>query len=69
MAMIGRGDYVFIYCFDEELKNKLIQQNYKMINKPNNQNYWVFINNKKKLDFDFTDVDTSKFKLSNKLNF
>ena len=40
-----------------------------MIDKPTNQNYWVFINNKEKLDFDFTDVDSSKFKLSNKLNF
>ena len=60
---------MFIYCFDEELKNKLLKHNYKMIDKPTNQSYWVFINNKEKLDFDFSDVDASKFKLSNKLNF
>lgn len=57
---------MFIYCYDEELKSKLLKRNYKMIDKPNNQNYWVFINNGK---FDFSGIDPSKFKMSNKLNF
>lgn len=58
---------MFIYCFDKELKNRLLKQNYKMINKPNNQDYWVFINSNGK--FDFSGIDPSKFKMSNKLNF
>ena len=60
---------MFIYCFDEDLKNNLLQLNYKMIDKPDNQNYWVFINNRDKLNFDFSKVDKSKFKMSNKVNF
>lgn len=60
---------MFIYIFDEDLKNNLLKLNYKMIDKPDNQNYWVFINNKDKLDFDFSRVDSSKFKISNKINF
>lgn len=60
---------MFIYVYDEDLKCSLLQLNYKMINKPDNQNYWVFINNKDKLNFDFSKVDKTKFKMSNKLNF
>lgn len=60
---------MFIYIFDEDLKNNLLKLNYKMINKPDNQDYWVFINNKDKLNFDFSNMDPSKFKMSNKLNF
>ena len=60
---------MFIYVFDEELKNQLLKHNYKMIDKPNNQTYWVFINNTDNLKFSFEDIDKSKFKMSNKLNF
>lgn len=58
---------MFIYCFSNELKDKLIACGYKMINKPS-KDYWVFINNKG-LKFDFKGVDQSDFKLSNKLTF
>lgn len=60
---------MFIYCFDEVLKNELLKTGYKMIQNPSNQDYWVFINKPEKLAFNFSDVDKNKFKMSNRLNF
>jgi len=58
---------LFIYCFSNELKDKLIACGYKMINKPS-KDYWVFINNRD-LKFDFSCVEQSSFKFMNKLTF
>lgn len=59
---------MFIYCFDEQLKNKLIEAGYKMAEKSNGKDYWIFLN-KSNLTFDFSNIDKNKFKMSNKLNF
>lgn len=60
---------MFIYCFDSLLKEKLIKHGYKMMDKPNNQDYWVFLNNPNIMAFNFTDEEKGKIKMTNRLNF
>lgn len=57
---------MFIQCFDNELKNKLINEGYKLVKE--NQNYSLFIyDNSNKLNFD--GIDKSKFVLTSKMTF
>lgn len=48
----------FLYCFDEEMKNKLLQNNYKfMCNKNiNGAIVYLFLNNGNKLTFSNKEV-------------
>jgi len=60
---------IFIYCFDEQEKNKL-QKEVKLFQESNidNKQCWIFIidtNNK----FNFNQIDKSKCVVSNKLMF
>lgn len=57
---------MFIQCFDNELKNKLIKNGYKMVKE--NQTYSLFIyNNSNKFSFD--GIDKSKFIFTDKMTF
>ncbi len=54
----------FIHCFDEELKNKLLQSGFRLLHQGNS--FFIFENNST-LQFDFTGQDKSQFIFSNKL--
>ena len=56
----------FIHCFNPELKNKLIQNGFKLISENNNLS--IFENNAK-LTFDFNQLDKAQFVFSNTLFF
>jgi len=61
---------MFIYCFDEQEKNKLQKQlNLKLYKESNidNKQCWIFLidNNK----FNFKSIDKSKCIVSNKMTF
>lgn len=57
---------MLIYCFDNELKQKLLNNGYKILPKFNIENGCVFADVGK---FDFTTIDKSKYKFTNRLNF
>lgn len=54
----------FIHCFSPELKNKLIQNGFKLVSE--NNNLFIFENNVK-LTFDFNKLDRNQFMFSNTL--
>lgn len=54
----------FIHCFSPELKNKLIQNGFKLVSE--NNNLFIFENNIK-LTFDFNKLDRNQFMFSNTL--
>lgn len=61
------GDIVkFIYAYDNETKEKLMGNNYKLMTTQilNDKKVFVFLNNGKKLNFEEMDI-----KLTNKLMF
>lgn len=59
---------MFIYCFDDKLKEELIKYGYKQAQFPTNSNYSVFILNNK-ISFDFSKFDNNKYKIQNKIIF
>lgn len=56
----------FIHCFDENLKNQLLQNGYKLITSKNG--VYIFENNSK-VNFNFEQFDNSQFIFSNKMVF
>lgn len=58
----------FMYCFDNETKDKLIKKGFKFLKEAqmNGSKAYIFISNDK-LNFD--EIDRNKVLLSNKLNF
>lgn len=58
----------FIYCLDEELKNKLANKGYKFIKKEliQNQTVWIF-QHKPEIQFDI--ADNTKYFTTNTLRF
>ena len=48
----------FIYCLDEDLKNKLIKQGFKLLKEDDKGATFVFSD---KIKFDFTKVDKAKY--------
>ena len=56
----------FIYAYDNETKEKLLDKGYKLMTTQiiNNKETFVFLNNGKKLNFEEMDI-----KLTNKLMF
>lgn len=58
----------FIYCFDEQTKNKLLLKKYKLIKQEpmQNQTAWVF-EYKPEIQFDIK--DKSKYLISNIMRF
>ena len=57
---------MFIYCFDNELKDKLIKKGFKLLNKYEDKAVFVF---SKDIKFNFDNVDKDKFLFTNKLTF
>lgn len=57
---------MFIYCLDDELKNKLIKKGFKLLKEDENGATFVF---SEKVRFDFNTVDKTKFLFTNKLTF
>ena len=57
---------MFIYCLDDELKNKLIKKGFKLLKEDENGATFVF---SEKVRFDFNNVDKTKFLFTNKLTF
>lgn len=59
---------MFIYCFDEKLKEKLLAQDFKYVmHKKNEQgDFWVF---EEKPDYLFSRDERDKLVFSNKLSF
>lgn len=56
----------FIHCFNQELKNKLLQKGYKLLSE--NDGIFIFENSSSK-SFDFKEIDKTQFIFSNKLTF
>jgi len=56
----------FIHCFDLQLKNKLLQEGFKLIS--SNNNLSIFENNQK-INFNFKEINKSFFIFSNKITF
>jgi len=54
----------FIHCFNNDLKNKLLQSGFNLISEFNNIS--IFENNSK-LTFSFNKIDKKQFILSNQL--
>jgi hypothetical protein len=54
----------FIICFDQDLKDKLINQGYLLLSQ--NDDMYIFENNNM-LNFDFNSVDKKKYLFTNKL--
>lgn len=57
---------MFIYCLDDELKNKLIKKGFNLLKEDENGATFVF---SEKVRFDFNNVDKTKFLFTNKLTF
>lgn len=57
---------MFIYCLDEELKRKLINKGFKLLKEDEKQAVFIFSS---KVNFDFNNVDKTKFLFTNKLTF
>jgi len=56
----------FIHCFNLELKNKLLQNGYKLLGE--NNNFSIFENDQL-LKFNFNQLDKKQFIFSNKMIF
>lgn len=58
----------FIYCIDEQIKNKLIAKGYKLIKQESMQNQvaWIF-EYKSEIQFDIS--DNTKYFVSNTMRF
>lgn len=56
---------MFIYCFDDNLKDKLIKNGLKLFKEDENGAVFVF----DKLKFNFEGVDEKKYFITNKLTF
>lgn len=56
----------FIHCFNQELKNKLLQNGYKLLSE--NNSFFIFENNPI-IKFNFEEVDKKQFILTNKMIF
>ena len=59
---------MFIYCFDKDLEDKLIKMGYKQAKFPTRSNFSIFIHNDN-INFDFSKVDSNKYKICNKMTF
>jgi len=57
---------MFIYCFDKELKQELINKGFKLLKEDGNGATFVFSD---KVKFDFTKVDKTKYLFTNRLTF
>ena len=57
---------MFIYCLDKELKNILINKGFKLLKEDDKGATFVF---SEKVNFDFNNVDKTKFLFTNKLTF
>lgn len=58
---------MFIQCFDNELKNKLISNGYKLLNECDSWAIFAIDNNNQKLDF--SSIDNKKYIMTNRLSF
>ncbi len=56
----------FIYCFNEQLKNQLLKNGFKLLVSTNG--FFVF-ENSLSLNFDFNQLDKQHFTFSNKMIF
>lgn len=58
----------FMYCFDNETKDKLIKKGFKFLKETqvSGSKAYIFISNDK---LNFNEIDRNKVLLSNKLNF
>jgi len=56
----------FIHCFSEELKNKLLQEGFKLLSK--NNSFFIF-ENSTITTFNFKQIDKKQFVFSNKMTF
>lgn len=56
----------FIHCFNEGLKNKLLQNGFKLL--VSTDNLFIF-ENSPSLSFDFNQLDKKQFIFSNKMIF
>ena len=56
----------FIHVFTKELKDKLLLDGYKLLNK--NNGIYIFENNKS-LKFEFSELDKKQFIFSNTMTF
>ena len=59
---------MFIYCFDKDMEIKLEAMGFKRAHFSSGENYSVFLSNDK-IKFNFSEFDSSKYKIQNKLNF
>lgn len=57
---------MFIYVVDENMKKDLIKNGFKMLQEDDNGAFFVF---DKKIHYDFSSVDKTKFLFTNKLTF
>lgn len=56
----------FIYCFSQELKNKLLESGFKIIHSDGDT---TIFENASSLKFNFDNADKSQFIFSNKMMF
>jgi len=56
----------FIHCFSEELKNKLLQNGFKLLSQ--NNSFFIF-ENSPTITFNFKQIDKKQFVFSNKMTF
>lgn len=57
---------MFIYCFDKELKQELINKGFKLLKEDGNGATFIF---SKGIKFNFDKVDKTKFLFTNRLTF
>lgn len=57
---------MFIYCYDEKLKDELLKSGFKLMK--NTEEYSIFVYNSK-ISFDFNKFSEGKFIMSKKLTF
>jgi hypothetical protein len=56
----------FIHCFSQELKNKLLQNGFKLLCENNSFSIFEY---SPKLNFSFSEIDKKQFVLSSKMTF
>lgn len=56
---------MFVYCFDEDLKQELIAKGFKLLKDEGDKSIFVA----DKVKFDFTKVDKQKYMFTNRLTF
>lgn len=54
----------FLVCKDEDTKNKLLENGFKLLKEEDN--VFIFLNNKNKQNFDFSKLEITQ---TNRLNF